>query len=100
MRAIKTPPKAPRANALCERFMGSLQRECTDNFLIFHQYQLQRIISTYADYFNQQRPHQGIDQHIPARFDEPRPSPNYRLKGKVISTPVLTGLFHSYSYAH
>ena len=52
IKAIKTPPKAPRANALCERFMGSLQRECTDNFLIFHQHQLHRIISTYADYFN------------------------------------------------
>jgi transposase InsO family protein len=55
---IKTPLKAPRANALCERFMGSLQRECTDNFLIFHQHQLHRIVSAYADYFNQQRPHQ------------------------------------------
>ena len=98
--AIKTPPKAPRANALCERFMGSLERECTDNFLIVHTHQLHRIVSAYADYFNQQRPHQGIDQHIPARFDEPTPLPNYQLKGKVFSTPVLNGLFHSYSYAH
>ena len=100
IKAIKTPPKAPRANALCERVIGSLERECTDNFLIFHQHQLHRIVSTYADYFNQQRPHQGIDQHIPARFDEPTPLPNYQLMGKVISTPVLNGLFHSYSYAH
>jgi putative transposase len=98
--AIKTPPKAPRANALCERFMGSLERECTDNFLIVHTHQLHRIVSAYADYFNQQRPHQGIDQHIPDRFDKPGPPPNYQLKGKVISTPVLNGLLHSYSYAH
>jgi transposase InsO family protein len=66
IKAINTPHKAPRANALCERFIGSLQRECTNNSLIFHAYQLHKIISTYADYFNQQRPHQGIDQHIPA----------------------------------
>jgi transposase InsO family protein len=100
IKAINTPPKAPRANALCERFMGSLERECTDNFLNFHQHHLQRIIATYADYFNKQRPHQGINQHIPERLHEPTPSPNYQLKGKVISTPVLNGLFHSYSYAH
>ncbi len=100
IKAIKTPPKAPRANAICERFIGSLQRECTDNFLIFHTYQLHRIISIYADYFNKLRPHQGIDQHIPIRFDESTPPSNYLLKGKVVATPVLNGLFHSYSYAH
>ena len=71
IKALKTPPKAPRANAICERFIGSLKREGTDNFLIFHRYQLHRIIATYADYFNEQRPHQGIDQHIPTRLDEP-----------------------------
>jgi transposase InsO family protein len=100
IKAINTPPKAPRANALCERFMGSLERECTDNFLIFHRHQLHRIIATYANYFNKQRPHQGIDQHIPERLHEPTPSPNYQLRGKVVATPVLNGLFHSYSYAH
>ena len=31
IKAINAPPKAPRANAICERFIGSLQRECTDN---------------------------------------------------------------------
>jgi len=100
IKPIRTSHQAPRANALCERFIGSLQRECTDNFLIFHAHQLHRITSTYADYFNQQRPHQGINQHIPARLNESTPPPNYQLKGKVVSTPVLNGLFHSYSYAH
>ncbi len=98
IKAISTPPKAPKANAICERFLGSLKRECTDNFLILHSYQLNRIISIYADYFNGQRPHQGIDQDIPDRFGELNPLPNYQLKGKVVSTPVLNGLFHSYSY--
>jgi transposase InsO family protein len=35
IKPINTPHQAPQANALCERFIGSLQRECTDNFLIF-----------------------------------------------------------------
>ena len=99
IKAINTPPKAPRANAICERFVGSLKRECTDHFLILHPHQLGRIVATYADYYNQQRPHQGIDQRIPDRFGEPSPPPNFQLKGKVVSTPVLNGLFHSYSYA-
>ena len=100
IKAIKTPLAAPRANAICERFIGSLKREGTDNFLIFYAHQLHRIISAYADYFNNLRPHQGIDQHIPMRFDEPAPPANYQLKGKVVATPVLNGLFHSCSYAH
>jgi transposase InsO family protein len=100
IKAINTPPRAPRANAICERFIGSLRRECTDNFLILHTHQLHRIISAYADYFNQLRPHQGIDQHIPMHLDDSTPLPNYQLKGKVISTPILNGLFHSYTYTH
>lgn len=100
IKAIKTPPEAPRANAICERFIGSLKREGTDNFIIIHTHQLHRIISAYADYFNKLRPHQGIDQHIPMRLGEPTPPPNYQLKGKVVAAPVLNGLFHSYSYAH
>ena len=100
IKALNTPHRAPKANAICERFMGSLKRECTDNFLIFHTHQLQRIISAYADYYNQQRPHQGINQHIPSRFNEPVPPPNYKIKREIISTPILNGLIHSYSYAH
>ena len=100
IKAINMPPRAPRANAICERFIGSLHRECTDNFLIFHTHQLNRIVSTYADYFNQQRPQQGIDQHIPNDIHSPSPPPNYQLKDKVVSTPILNGLIHSYNYAH
>ena len=100
IKPLNTPHRAPKANAICERFIGSLERECTDNFIILHTKQLHRIISAYAEYYNQQRPHQGIDQHIPARFNEPSPAPNHKLKGKVISKPVLNGLVHSYSYAH
>jgi transposase InsO family protein len=81
IKPIKTPPKAPRANYLCERFMGSLERECTYNFLIIHQYQLHRIISTYADCFNQQRPHQGIDQQIPGLMNpDQRPTTDSRAR--------------------
>ena len=94
-----TPPDAPRANSLCERLIGTLRRECLDHLLIINQQQLRRILNEFVTYYNQSRPHQGIDQHIPARFSEPRPQMTNKPKGKVIATPVLNGLHHSYGYA-
>lgn len=96
---LTTPFQAPKANAICERFMGSLKRECLDFSLILHPYQLRRIVNAYVDYYNQSRPHQGIGQHIPAQFNMPRAQPAKKPKGKVIATPVLNGLHHTYAYA-
>ena len=95
---LRTPFQAPKANALCERLIGSLKRECLDHFLIFNEYQLQKIVTEYADYFNQHRAHQGIEQRIPTQFHQPRSLLSNQVKGKVIATPVLNGLHHSYAY--
>ena len=70
---LRTPFQAPKANATCERLIGTLKRECLDYFLIFNQYQLKQIVSNFADYYNQHRAHQGIEQRIPAQFSQPRP---------------------------
>src|SRR5215468_5590160 len=40
---LKTPYHAPRANAICERFLGSVRRECLDHLLILHEKQLHRV---------------------------------------------------------
>ena len=99
IKILKTPILAPRANSFCERFIGSLKRECLDFFLIVHQKQLHSLVKAYLTYYNQQRPHQGIEQRIPARFNAPRPSMSNQVKSKTISTPVLNGLHHTYAYA-
>jgi transposase InsO family protein len=70
---LKTPFHAPKANATCERLIGSMKRECLDYFLIFNQYQLNQIVTSYADYYNQHRAHQGIEQRVPDKFSKPRP---------------------------
>ena len=57
---LKTPFHAPRANAICERFLRSMRQECLDHLLILHEKQLQRVLNEYVTYFNQARPHQGI----------------------------------------
>ena len=90
---LRTPYRAPKANAICERFMGSLKRECLDQTLIFGERQLNRVVQEYVTYYNQDRPHQGIGQKIPGRADQPLSLAT----GKIVSRPVLDGLHHSYS---
>jgi len=96
IKELKTPYRTPQANGVCERFMGSLRRECLDHTLIHHDRHLQQVVNEYIFYFNQERPHQGIDQRIPAYFDLPRSNST---KGRIRSKSILGGLHHSCSRA-
>ena len=94
---LKTPFHAPRANAYCERFLGSVRRECLDHLLMVHEQQLSRVLQAYVAYFNQARPHQGLLQQIP----EPS-APASRAEardGPILAMPVLGGLHHDYRRA-
>ncbi len=94
IKVLRTPYRTPRANAVCERFLGSVRRECLDHFLIFQEKQLSRLLTSYTVYFNQARPHQGCGQRIPdppARSAPPLGQPN-----QIIAVPVLGGLHHDY----
>jgi transposase InsO family protein len=95
--AIHTPYRAPRANAVCERFLRSARQECLDHLLIFSERQLLRIAKAYVTYFNLARPHQGLHQRIPCgtEYDAPTTSS----PSKVIAFPVLNGLHHDYRLA-
>jgi len=94
IKILKTPYHTPRANAICERFLGSVRRECLDHLLILHEKQMDRVLHAYVQYFNQARPHQGIRQQIPERYGEPVPP--HQDDGKILSLPVLGGLHHDY----
>ncbi len=94
IKVITTPSHAPRANAICERFLGSVRRECLDHLVIFQEKQLDRVLHAYVQYFNRARPHQGIRQQLPEQFNEPvRPDHD---GGKILSFPILGGLHHEY----
>ena len=103
IKILKTPVRAPRANSFCERFIGSLRRECLDHMLILHRKQLQHIVQEYVNYYNGNRPHQGIRQQIPNCFDHANPWPRFtgqpENEAKIVSTPVLGGLHHHYARA-
>lgn len=79
---------------LRKRFMGSLRRECMDHILIHGENHLRRVVTEYTAYFNQERPHQGIDQRVPKHYDLPKSKPT---RGQISSKAILGGLHHSYS---
>jgi putative transposase len=90
---LTTPYQAPKANAICERLLGSVRRECLDFFLILSERHLHQAMKQYQAYFNHARPHQGINQHIPCPSEQPDDQQN---RGEIISHPVLGGLHHDY----
>jgi putative transposase len=97
IKILKTPVHAPRANAICERFLRSVRQECLDHLLILQEKQLERVLKAYVVYFNQARPHQGIQQQIP---QQRRSVPCAQDAGKkVIARPIMGGLHHDYRWA-
>jgi len=90
---LRTPVRAPRANAVCERFLGSVRRECLAHLLILHERQLLRVLRAYCAYFNAARPHQGLAQSIPAIGKTARTVPS---TVPIVSIPVLGGVHHDY----
>lgn len=89
---LKTPIAAPKANALCERLMSTLRRECFDHIFVLREAQLKRVLKEYVKYYNQQRPHQGIDQRLP----EPGSNEADSI-GNIQAFPVLGGLHYTYA---
>jgi putative transposase len=63
-------------NSICERFLGSVRRECLDHVVILGEDHLQAVLGEYAAYFNSARPHQGIEQRVPVpRRENLKPPP-------------------------
>jgi hypothetical protein len=93
IRVIKTPVRAPKANAYAERFVGTARRECLDWVLIFGRRHLERVLAEFVEYYNQARPHRGID------LDAPIPLPVGDLRRPVERVDRLGGLIHDYRRA-
>ena len=64
-----------------------------DHILIHDDKHLRRVVTEYTAYFNQERPHQGIEQQIPDQYELPRSKPT---SGCITSKAILGGLHHSY----
>jgi hypothetical protein len=94
IRVIKTPVRAPRANAYAERFVGTARRECLDWVLIFGRHHLERVMVEFVEHYNQARPHRGIGLDAPIQLpsvgDPTRP---------VERVDRVGGLIHDYQRA-
>ncbi|MFE5177657.1 integrase core domain-containing protein [Streptomyces sp. NPDC056634] len=62
LRVLKSPPQAPKANAHCERFIGTLRRELLDRALILDERHLRRTLTRYLEHYNGPRPHRALSQ--------------------------------------
>ena len=94
VRIIKTPVRAPRANAIAERWVGSARRECTDRMLVAGERHLRLILGEYTDHYNSHRPHRSLQQEPPAGRAHP---PAEATGTRVLRRDRLGGLIHEYS---
>ena len=63
---IKTPVRAPRANAIAERWIASARRQCLDQMLITGERHLRLVLEEYTGHYNVHRPHRALQQAPPA----------------------------------
>jgi transposase InsO family protein len=92
---VTTPPQAPRANAVCERMIGTLRRELLDRILIVTRAQLHRLLREYLTHYNGHRPHRSLGQRPPNHRGVLAPP----IEGTVRRTAILGGLVNEYHHA-
>ena len=96
---IKSPPQALRANAFCERMIGTLRRELLDRVLILGERHLRVVLAEFLAHYNRVRPHSSLGQISPHQAETAPPEPidlsAYRLRRK----PILGGPTSEYQVA-
>jgi transposase InsO family protein len=99
LRVLKSPPQAPKANAHCERFIGTLRRELLDRTLILNERHLRRTLTSYLEHYNGQRPHRALSQLCPSQAEAGPPRPIDLAEHRVHRRAVLGGLINEYRIA-
>jgi transposase InsO family protein len=92
VRVIKTPLRAPQANAVAERWVRTVRNECLDHVLVFGRRHLEQILRGYVAHFNAERPHRSLALVPPAGAHEARGSPPAEIRRR----DVVSGLIHEY----
>jgi putative transposase len=99
IRVIRTPIRAPRANAFAERFVGTVRRECLDRMLIFGRRHLERVLTEYVGHYNEHRPHRSLDQQAPLTVETSQVSICCPDLARLRRIDKLGGLIHEYKLA-
>jgi putative transposase len=100
---LRTPIRAPRANSLCERLIGTLRRECLDWIVPLNETHLRSVVLEWAAHYNRARPHIALGPGVPQPNQlYPAPELDHRHRtpsgAHVVSRPVLGGLHHEYRF--
>jgi putative transposase len=100
---LKSPPRSPKANAICERVIGTMRRECLDWMIPISEAHLRAILKIWVEHYNRGRPHSSLGPGVPdppkivlsARQSDFR----HRLGANVAvrSRSILNGLHYEYS---
>jgi len=89
---VRTPPRAPTADAIAERIVPTIRTECLDHLIVIDERHLRAVLAEFADYYNRDRPHRSLGPQSPL--------PTGVLpRDRVVSRPVLNGLHHAYTRA-
>jgi transposase InsO family protein len=98
IRVIHTPVRAPKANAVAERFVGTVRRECLDWLLIANRRHLHHVLREFVEHYNRHRPHRAIGLAPPEPQQPARP-PATPPAAAIRRHDRLGGLIHEYSIA-
>jgi transposase InsO family protein len=91
IRIVKTPVRAPKANAVAERFVRTVRAECLDWLLILNRRHLERVLRVYVHHYNHERPHRALE------LRPPEPQAHARsATGEIHRRDRLGGLIHEY----
>ncbi len=94
IQSIVTPYRAPQANAVVERLVGTLRRECFDHVIALSERHVRRVMREYVPYYSAVRPHQSLAGQPPVG-----PRPQSPRSGQIVARPILGGLHHEYRWA-
>jgi putative transposase len=94
IRIVKTPVRAPKANAIAERFVRTVRSECLDWLLILNRRHLEHVLRVYVDHYNRERPHRSLNLKAPLANGS---APGRRGKlSDIQRRDRLGGLIHEY----
>lgn len=97
MEILLSPPQAPKANAICERIVGTLRRELLDRMLIYNEAHARAVLAEYLRHYNGHRPHQSRQQLSPDSAEPATPATVTNLQAhRIRRQRLLGGLINQY----
>ena len=100
VQVLRTPVRAPKADAICERLVGTIRRECQDVMIPFGERHLRQILKHWGAHYNHGRAHMSLGPGIPNSLHRPPPLSGHRhqLPADYVvgSKAILGGLHHKY----